>query len=135
MQINVERFWLIDQIQRPHVRRILWMISQLWHRSRFRFRHKAGLLQIFLCYLPIPASCSRQSISSRSSFKSGAPNDNFWKISVRKTIWDLEFSKFFLLNFVLVCMSSDFRTMVNKSGAPNEKIVQNPCNIAFLNVF
>ena len=24
---------------------------------------------------------------------SGAPNDNFRKISVRKTIWDLEFSE------------------------------------------
>ena len=27
---------------------------------------------------------------------SGAPNDNFWKISVQKTIWDLEFSKHLL---------------------------------------
>ena len=26
----------------------------------------------------------------------GAPNGNFWKISVRKTIWDLEFSKHLL---------------------------------------
>ena len=25
----------------------------------------------------------------------GRPNDNFWKISVRKTIWDLEFSEHF----------------------------------------
>ena len=28
--------------------------------------------------------------------KSGAPNDNFRKLSVRKTIWDLEFSDHFL---------------------------------------
>ena len=27
---------------------------------------------------------------------SGAPNDNFRKISVRKTIWDLEFSEHLL---------------------------------------
>ena len=27
---------------------------------------------------------------------SGAPNVNFWKISVRKTIWDLEFSEHLL---------------------------------------
>ena len=25
-----------------------------------------------------------------------APNDDFWKISVRKTIWDLEFSEHLL---------------------------------------
>ena len=41
---------------------------------------------------------------------SGAPNDNFWKISVRKTIWDLEFSEHLLLNFLLACLSEDFRT-------------------------
>ena len=27
---------------------------------------------------------------------SEAPNVNFWKVSVQKTIWDLEFSKHFL---------------------------------------
>ena len=36
---------------------------------------------------------------------SGAPNDNFWKISVRKTIWDLEFSEHLLLNFLLARLS------------------------------
>ena len=46
----------------------------------------------------------------RISDITGAPNDNFRKISVRKTIWDLEFSKFLLLNFVLVCMSAGIRT-------------------------
>ena len=30
------------------------------------------------------------------SVSTGAPNDNFWKISVRKTIWDLEFSEHLL---------------------------------------
>ena len=30
------------------------------------------------------------------SRNSGAPNANFWKISVRKTIWDLEFSEHLL---------------------------------------
>ena len=28
-----------------------------------------------------------------------------------------------------------FVDLLKKSGAPNEKTVQNPCNIAFLNVF
>ena len=32
----------------------------------------------------------------KTRFKTGAPNDNFWKISVRKTIWDLEFSEHLL---------------------------------------
>ena len=50
--------------------------------------------------------------------QSGAPNDNFRKISVRKTIWDLDFSKFLLLNFVLVCMSSDFRTYKKWNKCP-----------------
>ena len=40
----------------------------------------------------------------------GAPNDNFRKISVRKTIWDLEFSEHLLQNFLLPCLSWDFRT-------------------------
>ena len=31
-----------------------------------------------------------------NSYKSGAPNVNFRKISVRKTIWDLEFSEHLL---------------------------------------
>ena len=35
----------------------------------------------------------------------GAPNDNFRKISVRKTIWDLEFSEHLLQNFLLACLS------------------------------
>ena len=35
----------------------------------------------------------RQDVESikNNQAKSGAPNDNFRKISVRKTIWDLEF--------------------------------------------
>ena len=36
---------------------------------------------------------------------SGAPNDNFRKISVRKTIWDLEFSAHLLLDFLLARLS------------------------------
>ena len=40
-----------------------------------------------------------------SSIITGAPNDNFWKISVRKTIWDLEFSEHLLLNFLLARLS------------------------------
>ena len=36
---------------------------------------------------------------------SGAPNVNFRKISVRKTIWDLEFSGYLLWNFLLACLS------------------------------
>ena len=39
-----------------------------------------------------------------------ARNDNFWKISVRKTIWDLELSEHLLLNFLLAHLSQDFRT-------------------------
>ena len=35
----------------------------------------------------------------------GAPNNNLWKIFVRKTIWDLEFSEHWLLNFLLACLS------------------------------
>ena len=45
---------------------------------------------------------SRNVFSHRDS---GAPNDNFWKISVRKTIWDLEFSEHLLLHFLLACLS------------------------------
>ena len=37
--------------------------------------------------------------------QTGAPNDNF-----RKTIWDLEFSEHLWLNFLLSCLSYDFRT-------------------------
>ena len=37
--------------------------------------------------------------------KSGAPNVKFWKISVQKTICDLEFSKHLLQNFLLGCLS------------------------------
>ena len=44
------------------------------------------------------------------SITSGAPNVNFRKISVRKTIWDLEFSEHFLVKFLLVYLSYDFRT-------------------------
>ena len=36
---------------------------------------------------------------------SEAPNVNFRKISVRKTIWDLEFSEHLLQNFLLACLS------------------------------
>ena len=36
---------------------------------------------------------------------SGAPNVNFRKISVRKTIWNLEFSEHFLVKFLLVYLS------------------------------
>ena len=36
---------------------------------------------------------------------SGAPNVNFRKISVRKTIWDLEFSEHLLLNFLFACLA------------------------------
>ena len=43
-----------------------------------------------------------------------APNDNFFgKKSVRKTIWDLEFSEHLLQNFLLACLSKDFRTSKN----------------------
>ena len=42
--------------------------------------------------------------------ESGAPNDNFRKISVQKTIWDLEFSEHFFQNFLLVFLSQDFWT-------------------------
>ena len=35
----------------------------------------------------------------------GAPNVNFRKISVRKTIWDLEFSEHLLQSFLLACIS------------------------------
>ena len=38
-------------------------------------------------------------------FDSGAPNDNFRKISVRKTIWDLKLWEHFFQNFLLVCFS------------------------------
>ena len=38
---------------------------------------------------------------------SGAPNDNFRKISVRKRIWDLEFSKHLLQNFLLAYLSRE----------------------------
>ena len=41
---------------------------------------------------------------------SGAPNVNFRKISVRKTIWDLEFLEHFLYNFLLACLSENFWT-------------------------
>ena len=34
-----------------------------------------------------------------------APNVNFRKISVRKTIWDLEFLEHLLQNFLLACLS------------------------------
>ena len=40
-----------------------------------------------------------------AGYQSGASNDNFWKISVRKTIWDLEFSEHLLLNFLFACLS------------------------------
>ena len=36
---------------------------------------------------------------------SGAPNVNFQKISVRETIWDIEFSDQLLSNFLLACFS------------------------------
>ena len=35
----------------------------------------------------------------------GAPNVNLRQISVRKTIWDLEFSEHLLQNFLLACLS------------------------------
>ena len=35
-------------------------------------------------------------LDRRPSHTSGAPNVNFWKISVRKTIWDVEFSEHLL---------------------------------------
>ena len=40
----------------------------------------------------------RQDVESikNNQAKSGVPNDNFQKISVRKTIWDLEFSEHLL---------------------------------------
>ena len=38
-----------------------------------------------------------------SGQKTGAPNVNFRKISVRKTIWDLEFSEHFFKKF-LACL-------------------------------
>ena len=42
---------------------------------------------------------------SQTYKKPGAPNDNFRKISVPKTIWDLEFSEHLLGNFLLACLS------------------------------
>ena len=49
---------------------------------------------------------SHHDVSSRdSTVKSGAPNDNFLKLSVRKTIWDLEFLEHLLLTFLLPCLS------------------------------
>ena len=53
----------------------------------------------------IKAILQHYSISTQSNRKSGAPNVNFRKISVRKTIWDMEFSKHSLQNFVLACLS------------------------------
>ena len=43
---------------------------------------------------PIPNSNER--FPTAANLPSGAPNVNLWKISVRKTIWDLEFSEHFL---------------------------------------
>ena len=40
-----------------------------------------------------------------SDHLSRAPNVNFRKISVRKTIWDLEFLEHLLYNFLLACLS------------------------------
>ena len=42
---------------------------------------------------------------ARTSVLSGAPNDNFRKLSVRKTIGGLEFSDHFLKDFLLACLS------------------------------
>ena len=50
-----------------------------------------------------------------------APNDNFWKISVRKTISDLELSEHLLLNFLLAHLSKDFRT-----SPPQKKMISLP---------
>ena len=43
---------------------------------------------------------------------SGAPNVNFWKIYVRKTIWDLEFSEHFSVKFLACLPLLGFSNMV-----------------------
>ena len=52
----------------------------------------------------------QRSARSYRTSHSGAPNVNFRKISVRKTIWDLEFLEHFWYNFLLACLSENFWT-------------------------
>ena len=48
----------------------------------------------------------------------GAPNADFWKISVWKTIRDLEFSEHSLYIFLLACLSWDFQTSKKWHNCP-----------------
>ena len=49
----------------------------------------------------------------RQMIYSGAPNDNFRKISARRTIRDLEFVGTFFVKFLLAYLSQNFRTSKN----------------------
>ena len=55
-----------------------------------RWRHGFASISAKFLHVVSPHFCSKWS---------GAPNDKFRKISVGKTIWDLEFSKHLLQNF------------------------------------
>ena len=48
----------------------------------------------------------------------GAPNVNFRKVTVRKMIWDLEFSEHLLWNLLLAGLSEDFRTSKKWCNCP-----------------
>ena len=69
------------------------------------------IIYFILFFLVIPfhlfiLNCYAHQISNCPAFnKAGAPNVNFRKISVRKMIWDLEFSEHLLQNFLLPCLS------------------------------
>ena len=64
-------------------------------------------IKVFLAILKLKKSGMKLKVKllKISKHGRGAPNVDFRKISVRKTIWDLEFSKHFLQNFLLARLS------------------------------
>ena len=63
------------------------------------------LWQFFLVCIHLPAFLAEDILIFTKHWRLRDPNVNLRKITVRKTIWDLECSKDLLQNFLLTCLS------------------------------
>ena len=94
---NVQNFTarIITRLQKlDHITPVLTELKWLSVESVLIYR---DYILVFKCFRGLAPDYSAKKFKKRSEIhNTGAPNVNFWKISIRKTIWDLEFSEHLL---------------------------------------
>ena len=124
LQFLVELHWQFPILTCTHTRLCCWTFHPYQGRRPSRFLRRFNLLHRRIAGDDLDCLCCRCNVFNRlnalqfsqtaayhfccqvfSDHLSRAPNVNFRKISVRKTIWDLEFLEHLLYNFLLAFLS------------------------------